>query len=44
LILVWVYRLFPSLLDTIIIVKPESVNTISAAPIIGGLHHRYARV
>ena len=56
LIFVCLYRLFPSLLDAAVIFKPEldkdaplrrpvqSVGRIMSAPILGGLHHHYARM
>ena len=46
---IWLYRRYPRILDAVTIVRPETVvrwrfGDVVAHPILGGLHHRYARI
>ena len=46
---IWLYRRCPRILDAVTIVRPETVvrwrfGDVVAHPILGGLHHRYARI
>jgi hypothetical protein len=41
---VWLYRIWPQVIDAMLLVKPATVaGNIVAFPEVGGLHHRYER-